>query len=266
MSLSSLFGQKTIKGRILDGELEPLSFADIYNTDTIIGSSDLNGYFKLTIPDETSKIIFRYFRFEPLTISFNNNCKYFEVIMLSASTYDKTSNRKIDKLRRKEYNKLAKLYRRAFNEGKFINKGICYTFKFIPRKPALDTSKKKEKELKKINKKDFKELNIGDVVKIPFGIDTSENKNIVSTYYASCKNCTEKDYDYLIEGVIVKKYKRNLTLEIKITKILHYDFLRYKGEILTVDSNFKYEMKYFEVIIDKNNRCSPTPTKDYLKK
>ena len=252
MSLSSLFGQKTIKGRILDGELESLSFADIFNTDTIkIGSSDFNGYFKLTIPNETSKIMFRYLGFEPLTISFDNNCKYFEVIMLSAATYDRRSNRKIDKLRRKEYNKLAKLYKRAFNEGKFINKEICYTFDFIPHKPALDAIGKKEKELKKINKKDFKEINIGDFVKIPFGIDTSENKNIVSTYYASCKNCTEEDFDYLIEGEIIKKHKRKLTLEIKITKILHYDFLRYKGKILTVGSNFKYEMKYFEVIIDK---------------
>ena len=30
-----------------------------------------------------------------------------------------------------------------------------------------------------------------------------------------------------------------------------YDSLEYRGNILNVGSDFKYEMKYFEVIIDK---------------
>ena len=111
--------------------------------------------------------------------------------------------------------------------------------------------RKELKERRKANKNDFKELNIGDIVKIPFGIDTSENENRVRTHYAPCKNCTEEDFDYLIEGEIINKYKRKLTIEIKITKMLHYNFLKYRGKILNIGSNFKYEMKYFEVIIDK---------------
>ena len=63
--------------------------------------------------------------------------------------------------------------------------------------------------------------------------------------------CTEEDYDYVIEGEIINKDRRKLTLEIKITEMQPYDSLEYRGKILNVGSDFKYEMKYFEVINDK---------------
>ena len=102
ISLTNLFGQKTIKGRLLNDELEPLPLAKIFYSDTTeIGSTDLNGYFELTIPDETTEIIFGYFGCEFRAISFNDSCKYFEVIILRASSYHIKSHRKIDRLRKR---------------------------------------------------------------------------------------------------------------------------------------------------------------------
>lgn len=254
---TNLFGQKTIKGRILSEELEPLPIASIFSSDTTeLGRTDFNGYFELTIPDKTTKIIFGYMGFEFRTISFSDSCKYFEVILLPAFSCHIKSHRKIDRLRKKEYNKLPELYRKAFNDGKFIYNKICYTSEFIPDKPALDIIRKELKELRKVNKNDFKELNIGEILKIPFGVDSSENENRIRTHYAPCLNCTEKDYDYIIKGKIINKHKRKLTLDIKIIEMLHYDFLKYRGKILNIGSTFKYEMKYFEVIIDKKQKDS----------
>lgn len=143
---------------------------------------------------------------------------------------------------------MALLIFNAYEKGLFINKTQCYTQEFIPYKPQLDVIRAELKEFRKANKKEFNELNIGDVVKIPFGIEASESE--VRTYYSPCKNCTEKDYDFVIEGEIIKKNKRKLTLEIMITKMKGYDYLKYRGKILKISSNFKYEMKYYEVIID----------------
>ena len=252
-SMSSLYSQnKTIKGRVISNDFESLPQVSIMINDTIeIGKTDLDGYFELTIPDKTTTLIFGFIGCEFQTITFNDSCKYFEIILLPYFSYHIRSHKRIDRLRRKEFNKLPELQLKAYNEGKFINKEICYTPEFITDKPALDVIRKDLKEFRKINKNDFAELNIGDLVKIPFGIDTSENENWVRTTYAPCLSCTEEDYDYIIEGEIVNKNMGKLTLEIKITKMLPYEFLKYRGKILKLGSSFRYEMKYYEVIIDK---------------
>ena len=158
--------------------------------------------------------------------------------------------KKVDRIRKKRYKKINEFHLQAFNKGLFKTEKPCFNREFEPYKPQLDKIRLELKEFKRLNKNDFKKLNIGDVIKIPFGIDTSKNENKVRTSYPPCNDCTEEDYDYVIEGKIIKKYKRKLTLEIKITKMKDYDFLKYRGNIIKINSMFKYEMKYFEVIID----------------
>lgn len=117
----------------------------------------------------------------------------------------------------------------------------------MPLKPDLDRISEEIKEVKKANKENFKSLNIGAIVKIPFEIDALEKS--VKTYYSLCRNCTEKDYNYVITGEIVNKNNKNLTLEIKVAEMPIYDFLLYRGKIVKVGDNIKYEMKYSKVII-----------------
>ena len=186
---------------------------------------------------------------ERTDIRLKKDCDTIEVVLMYDVIYDFITSRKIDRLRKKRYNKLPSIHSEALKNGLFKNKNICYDRNFEAYKPELDRIGRELKEFRKINKKDYKDLNIGDLVKIPFGLDTSNKR--ISTHYSPCKNCTDEDYDFVIKGEIVNKRKRNLTLKINITEMQPYDSLEYRGKILKVGSDFKYEMKYNEVILDK---------------
>ena len=209
----------------------------------------MDGHFKINIPQETDSLMFRYLGMEWTDIRLKKDCDTIEVVLMYDVIYDFITSRRIDRLRKKRYDKLPGIHSDAVKNGLFKDKNICYDRSFKAYKPELDRIGRELKEFRKINKKDFKDLNIGDIVKIPLGLDTSENR--ISTHYSPCKNCTDEDYDFVIKGEIVNKRRRNLTLEINITEMQPYDSLEYKGKILKVGSDFKYEMKYYEVIFDK---------------
>ena len=247
----NLNGQtRIIFGRVISEDLEPLPMLGIQGSDTLIlGQTDMDGRFKISIPQETDSLLFRYLGMEWTDIRLKKDCDTIEIIMLYSGTYDFMSSKKIDRIRKERFDELPKLHSDAVKEGLFSTNTICYEREFKPDKPILDSISKVLKEERKVNKNDFKNLNIGDVVKIPFGLDTSEKR--ISTHYSPCRNCTDEDYDYVIKGEIINKHRRKLSLEIKITEMQPYDSLEYRGNILNVGSDFKYEMKYFEVIIDK---------------
>lgn len=248
--LFTVYGQQKFAGKIIGEDLEIIPLVTIYDKDTtVIAKSDLNGYFKFELLKETDELIFAGVGFEWANITIPKNCDYLEVILLLAGTYHYKSNRRIDRIRKKRFDKIPKLHQQAYNKGIFKNDKPCYSREFKPIKPELDKIEKRLKQRAKENKNDFKDLNIGDIVKIPFGIDSSKKR--ISTTFSPCLNCTEADYDYVIKGEIVNKRRRRLTLKIKITEMPNYDSLEYHGKSLSVGSNFKYEMKYFNVIIGK---------------
>lgn len=247
----NLYGQnRIISGRVISEELEPLPGLDIENSDNLLlGKTDMDGRFEITIPQETDSLKFRYVGMESTDIRLQKDCDTIEVIMMYYVLHHVRSSRKIDRHRKKRFDKLQSLHSEAVKNGLFNRNQICYDRVFEAFKPDLDKISKELKEKRKANKYDFKDLSVGDTVKIPFGIDSSKKR--ISTTYSPCLNCTEVDYDYVIEGEIINKGRRKLSLEIKITEMQPYDTLEYRGKILNVGSDFKYEMKYFEVIIDK---------------
>ena len=223
----------------------------IFDKDTTeVGKTDFDGYFEIELQKDYEKLIFAGVGYEWTKINLPIDCENLEIILLYDGTYHYKSHRKIDRIRKKRYDKINEFHLQAFNKELFKTEKPCFNREFEPYKTQLDRIRLELKEFRKVNKNNFNELNIGDVIKIPFGIDTSENKNEVSTYYSPCKNCTEEDYDFVIEGKVIKKYKSKLTLEIIITKMKDYDFLKYRGTIIKNNSRLKYEMKYYEVIID----------------
>ena len=247
----NLNGQtRTIIGRVISEDLEPLPGLDIRNSDSVLlGKTKMDGRFKISIPQETDSLLFRYLGMEWTDIRLKKDCDTIEVVLMYDVIYDFMTSRKIDRLRKKRFDNLPNIHLDAVKNGLFENNNICYDSDFKAHKPDLDRISRELKEFEKTNKNDFKDLNIGDIVKIPFGLDTSKKR--ISTHYSPCKNCTDEDYDYVIKGEIINKHRRKLTLEIKITEMQPYDSLEYSGKILNVGSDFKYEMKYFEVIIDK---------------
>jgi len=249
MAFFTILGQKTIKGRVIDGTLTPLAGTKIFNKDTVLlDEADFNGYFDVEIEQPISELLFGYIGYEWTKIQGIGDCSFIELVLLQDGNYH-MSNRKIDRIRKNRFERLPEMHLAAKNKGLFKYDTPCYNQEFEPWKEELDKIGKELKEFRKLNKTDFKDLNKGDIVKIPFGLDVSEKR--ISTNYSPCGYCTEEDYDYVIEGEIVNKNRSKLTLVIKVTEMQPYDSLEYRGKILKVGSDFKYEMKYFEVVINK---------------
>lgn len=235
---------------MISEDLESLPMLDIRDSDSLLlGKTDMDGLFKIRIPQGTDSLMLRYLGMEWTDIRLKNDCNTVEVVLMYDVIYDFMSLRKIDRLRKKRFNNLPILHSDAVKMGLFENNRICYDRDFESNKPGLDRISRELKEFNKANKNDFKDLNIGDIVKIPFGLDTSEKR--ISTHYSPCKNCTSEDYDYVIKAEIINKYRRKLTLELEVTEMQPYDSLEFRGNILNTGIGFKYEMKYFDVINDK---------------
>jgi len=134
VSLGGLCSQnKTIKGRVIDNYLETLPYVTILINDTIVvGRTDLNGFFQISIPVFEKNILFRDIGIELTSIELADECNEVEVVMMLDGTYDFMSFKKIDKLRMKEFEKLPEIHKKAFDKGIFKTDNACYTQAFIP--------------------------------------------------------------------------------------------------------------------------------------
>jgi hypothetical protein len=135
VSISSLYSQNiTIKGRVIDDNLETVPGAFIMINDTVkVGKTDLNGYFQIAIPTSVKKILFVTFGIESASIELTDECNEIEVVMMLSGTYDFITFKKIDRLRMKRFKQLPRLHKEAFEKGIFKTDKACYTQEFIPR-------------------------------------------------------------------------------------------------------------------------------------
>lgn len=135
----SLSGQtRMIQGRIIAEDFEELPKVRILNADSLLfGETDLNGFFKITVPQKTDKLILSFIGMEETTIKLKPDCDTVEVVMMYDGTYDFMTFRKIDRLRFKRFKKLSELRKIAHEKGLFLNEYQCYEQDFIPIKPRL---------------------------------------------------------------------------------------------------------------------------------
>ncbi|MCK0156024.1 carboxypeptidase-like regulatory domain-containing protein [Cellulophaga sp. F20128] len=132
----SAFGQRTLRGKTIDQFLESAIGITIFDKDTIkIGQSDLNGYFQIKLPKETDKLIFAGVGYEWATITVSKECENQEIILFLATTYDFMSPRKVDRHRKKEFEKLPELHSQAFQKGIFETEKPCVIRKFESYQP-----------------------------------------------------------------------------------------------------------------------------------
>jgi hypothetical protein len=134
VSTSIIYAQnKTIKGRVVDDNLETLPYVSIVINDTVkIGRTDLNGFFQIDIPISVKKISFRTIGIELASIELADECDEVEVVMMLSSTYDFMTLKKVDRLRMKRFKMLPELHKEAFEKGLFKTDKGCYTQEFIP--------------------------------------------------------------------------------------------------------------------------------------
>jgi hypothetical protein len=133
VSSFSLYSQnKTVNGRVIDANLETLSYVSIMINDTVkVGRTDLNGFFQIDIPVSEKKILFRSVGMEPATIELADTCGEVEVVMMLSGTYDFKTLKKVDRLRMKRFKKLPEFHKQAFDKGLFKTDKACYTQEFI---------------------------------------------------------------------------------------------------------------------------------------
>jgi hypothetical protein len=236
----SVYGQRTLTGKTIDQFFESAIGITIFDKDTIkIGQSDLNGYFQIELPKETDTLIFAGVGYEWATITVPKECKNLELVLFMASTYDFMSPKKVDRLRKKEFEKLSELHTQAFQKGIFKTEKPCAIRKFEPDFPELDKIRRQHKLTKKEIKTKFKELNIGDTVKVP------------TQTWSAYTNGT--DFGCLITGMVIEKNKKKggYNLIIKVTdNLCEKDKATYNGNPVKIGDSITHNMKYFKIITE----------------
>lgn len=141
-SFTQALGQtRTLTGKVIDEEFKPLPQVWISNADTILLSkTDIDGNFSAIIPLDTKILIVSTIGMEWKSIVLLSECKHLDIILQLSSTYDFMSPAKVDRKRKRHFNKLPLLHQSAFAKGIFKSQSPCYDDRFIAEK-----KKKKER-------------------------------------------------------------------------------------------------------------------------
>lgn len=134
--VTHVLGQtRTLTGKIIDNEFNPHFQVSIFNSDTVLlAKSDKNGNFSITVPTDTKTLIVADVGMEWKSLDLLRDCNNLEVILQLAATYDFMSPAKVDRLRKKEFDKLPGLHKSAFEKGIFQTDKPCFVDKFISHK------------------------------------------------------------------------------------------------------------------------------------
>ena len=263
INFTETYGQRNIKGRIIDENFEELIGAKILDfNNNLLGEADFNGFFDVIIPNDFNKIVFAYIGYELTNVELSDSCSHVEVILLPDAHYDFMSNRKIDRLRKKEFDKLPQLHLTAIEKGLFTNEIICYSREFEPKKERLDEISKWIQSAKKQIKKDYQNLSVGDTIKIPF-----------SERYAYSSLTDIEDFDCIIEGIVTKKYRKryrspkfswrglaklwwisldrgyNFTYRVANFENCNSNSMVHNGKEMKIGQEFEHDMKILKTII-----------------
>ena len=122
----------TLQGRVISDNLEVLPEVKITNNkDELLTTSDIEGRFEVSIPNEVLELNFSFIGMEPTKIELSDTCDVLEVIMMIDAIYDFMSLKRVDRLRKKRFKKLPELHKEAFEKGIFKTDKVCYTQEFI---------------------------------------------------------------------------------------------------------------------------------------
>lgn len=145
---------RTITGKVLYDDLSPICDAKISDPQNIqLGTTDLNGDFKIDLPTEIDKLEIGMIGMEIALIQIPTTCDRIEIIMMPSGTYHYKSHKKVDRIRKRLFHKVTALHSTAFDKRLFFTTSPCYQREFEPAKPRLDEIRKefnvKKKEIKK---------------------------------------------------------------------------------------------------------------------
>ncbi|MFZ5942159.1 MAG: hypothetical protein ACOYXB_16450 [Bacteroidota bacterium] len=260
LSSLNLNGQtRIIYGRVISEDIEPLPGLVIENSDNVLlGKTDMDGYFKISIPQETDRLVFCYVGMERTEIKLEKDCDTVEVVMMYAGTYDFITLKKVDRLRKRRFDNLPNLHSDAVKNGLFENNNVCYerVFKeYNPPKPVRDSINKENKLKRKQIKDTFIGLALGDTIRIPYSGDWRYDGTDRTTLHSYSNGVNEEDFECIIKGVITEKNKHNgcynLIFRVIDCNDCHYDNIVLNGKELKNGELIEYNMKYYKILINK---------------
>jgi hypothetical protein len=256
----NLNGQnRIIIGRVISEDLEPLPGLDIENSDNLlVGKTDMDGRFKISLPQETDSLLFRYIGMEWTYIKLKKDCDTVEVVVMYDVIYDFITLKKVDRLRKKRFDNLSNIHSDALKNGLFENNNICYERAFIeynPPKPVRDSINKENKLKREQNKDSFKGLALGDTIRIPYSGSWREDGTDRTTLHLYSNGVDGEDFECIIRVVIIDKNKRkggyNLVCRVIDSKDCHYDNIVRNGKELKVGETIEFNMKYYKILKNK---------------
>jgi hypothetical protein len=192
--------------------------------------------------------------FERAKIKFNDDCDTIEIVMMESSTYDFMSGRKIDRDRLRRFSKLPELHLQAYKKGLFKKELMCYTREFEPVKPRFDSIAKEDVKIRRQIKLNFKKLNIGDTVKIPFsdrgGYRADGTDRTTLTKYYSYSG-GHPHSGCVIKCIVTDKNKHKRAYNI-VCNVISCDGCKdpsvLDGKVMKAGEVFTYNMKYGEIL------------------
>lgn len=141
------FGQlRTLNGKVVDPNLDPVPNVLIQLSDSTIGKTDGDGLFAVGLPDTVSFFVVIGVAMERKVVRFPLSCDYLGIVLLHRGTYDFMGPAKVDRLRKKDFNRLPGLYQEAFKRGIFPNPEPCFLEKFEPMKKRLREIRRERRE------------------------------------------------------------------------------------------------------------------------
>jgi len=250
----SIYGQRIIKGRVINQSLDILPYVGVVVNDSIdVGTTDLQGYFEVNVPANTKSLDFKAITFERATIFIDENCSYLEVVMLH-SGYSETisSGKELDRVRKKRFDKLPVLYAEAFKKGIFKNDAPCYKQTFQPEGPGFDELGRRVDALLAQDKKDFKKLAVGDTIRVPFGTSYGSDGTDRTTLDRYSSVVEGRKFNCIIKGVVIAKnrHRRGYNITYRVTDIskCKYPAIILHGKDVVTGEVLTVNMKYFKVL------------------
>jgi hypothetical protein len=245
---------RTITGRVLFDDLSPGYQVKVWTHDTLqLGTSGVNGDFTIELPTSEDEMEIGMIGMEIASVKVPPNCYRVDVILIPEGTYHYRSHKKIDRMRKRLFDKIPELHSNAFAKGLFGTPAPCFTREFRPDKPQLDEIRKELGIERKRIKTLFSKLEIGDTIQVPFSgtyrVDGTERTTL--TPWAYFTDATKSQC--LIEGIITNKDRQNsgYNIEIKITdcKSCKYDTpIIYREKDIVVGTVFRHDMKILKVL------------------
>ena len=163
--------------------------------------------------------------------------------------YDYKSHKKIDRIRKSWFDKVSGLHSVAFDKGLFTSQSPCYQREFEPIKPQLDEIRKEFKVKQKGIKKAFRELQVGDTVRIPYSTTFRYDGTDRTSLHVYSYIVDDENFKCIIQGVITDK-SRNYEFTYRVTNCASCNLQStiYQNKDMSVGQVFKHNMRYFKVL------------------